>query len=47
MEIYTDGFKEEERVRDSQDVHSHLLQNCEQYWRIRIQCEVEKWATNL
>lgn len=21
MEIYTDGFKEEERVRDSQDVH--------------------------
>lgn len=46
MEIYIDGFKEEERVRDKMYI-SHLLQNCEQYWRIRIQCEVEKWATNL
>lgn len=36
MEIYMDGFKEEERVRDHQDVHQSFAQICKQHWRLRI-----------
>ena len=36
MEIYMDGFNGGERVRDRQDGHQSLTQNCKQRWRLRI-----------